>query len=82
MVHREWMTLILAVLAFVLFVCGMVSFVILPPIVRIVVGLLLFIVAIILGSVSLEFLPRDEEEEDEDDREDYPVGWLGGEERS
>lgn len=79
MIHREWMTLILAVLAFVLFVSGMASFVILPPIVRIVVGLLLFIAAIILGFVSLEFLPRDEEE-DEDDREDYPVGWLDGEE--
>lgn len=79
MIHREWMTLTFGVLAFVLFVCGMASFVILPPIVRIVVGLLLFIAAMILGFVSLEFLPRDEEE-DEDDREDYPVGWLDGEE--
>lgn len=63
MVHREWMALTFAVLSFVLFVSGMASFVILPPIVRIVVGLLLFIAAVIIGFVSLEFLPRDEEED-------------------
>lgn len=61
MMNREWLSLSLSMLSAVLFLSGAAALAMLPRVSNIFVGIGLFVAAVILGFVALEFLPQDKE---------------------
>lgn len=60
--HREYTAVILQILAVVLFISGAAALSMLPRVANIFAGMGLFAAAMVLGFVSLEFLPPREED--------------------